>query len=134
MRQWWKKNEIPPMKGNDGDSCDGNDECGLGLCCFRPNVDAGTVCGPLGGESKSCSNVTLKEYSTPENTNEISCRQDEEAAETTEDEYKPPYDGACPCKYGFFCKLPEATEGSENPDSVPLGTCEAVQTLEGNEI
>ncbi|XP_075728869.1 uncharacterized protein LOC142771279 [Rhipicephalus microplus] len=125
-----KRNVIPPLKGNVGDSCDGNNDCRHDLCCYRPDVESGTVCGKRGEESQPCSNVTLEEDSTTGNPDAPSCREDEEAAGITEETYSAPYDGACPCNDGLFCKFTEATKRSENSDSAPLGTCQSVQLQE----
>uniref|UniRef100_A0A224YM69 Ixodegrin B n=1 Tax=Rhipicephalus zambeziensis TaxID=60191 RepID=A0A224YM69_9ACAR len=102
-----KRDVNTDAKGKVGSSCDGNDECGPELCCFRPNVTAGTVCGNLGEASQSCSNVTLEEHSPTQNANEPSCREDEEAEGTTAKPYSPPYNGACPCKTGLVCDFGE---------------------------
>uniref|UniRef100_A0A131YS82 Ixodegrin B n=1 Tax=Rhipicephalus appendiculatus TaxID=34631 RepID=A0A131YS82_RHIAP len=109
-----------------GASCDGNEECGPEKCCYRPGYYNGTVCGNLGEENESCSNVTLTEYST-----QPSCRADKEAEESVTETYTHPYDGACPCKKGLVCQFNQKKEISARKDvspengeaSVVLGTC-----------
>uniref|UniRef100_L7M8V4 Putative secreted peptide n=1 Tax=Rhipicephalus pulchellus TaxID=72859 RepID=L7M8V4_RHIPC len=113
-------------------SCDGNEDCEQGLCCYRPDPQSGTVCGTLGTKGAQCSNITLKEYEAT--SAQPSCRDDDEAAgtaATTETSHSPPYDGGCPCAQDLVCEFDtvEKRSGAEQADaeglqsSVKLGTC-----------
>uniref|UniRef100_A0A224YM48 Ixodegrin B n=1 Tax=Rhipicephalus zambeziensis TaxID=60191 RepID=A0A224YM48_9ACAR len=129
-------------KAQEGQSCDGNGDCDDKLCCYRPGPQNGTVCGKLGNKNDPCSNVTLREHTTPV---QPSCRDDEQAAgstATTKTPYSPPYDVKCPCADGLTCDFSKVKERSlnENVDSsgqeseeVPLGTCSSPETLKESE-
>uniref|UniRef100_A0A131XM10 Putative secreted peptide n=1 Tax=Hyalomma excavatum TaxID=257692 RepID=A0A131XM10_9ACAR len=104
------RNAAP--KATVGQSCDGNGDCAEGLCCFRPTVENGTVCGELGKEGDSCSTDALEENTVKP---QPSCRKDEDEAEVTTKAYSPPYDGACPCGDGFTC-APVESENLQKSD------------------
>uniref|UniRef100_A0A0C9SF31 Putative secreted protein n=1 Tax=Amblyomma americanum TaxID=6943 RepID=A0A0C9SF31_AMBAM len=104
-----------------GHPCDGNEECGLGMCCVRHNLDNGTVCEKLGELNAPCSETRLEEHTTPRPL--PSCRSDE--SQKPKQNYTHPYDKHCPCEKPLTCNFPSprTLASSAKEDDVPTGTC-----------
>uniref|UniRef100_A0A023G2Z3 Putative secreted mucin n=1 Tax=Amblyomma triste TaxID=251400 RepID=A0A023G2Z3_AMBTT len=119
-----RKNTPQPKSEND--PCDGNEDCGPGLCCVRPDIDNGTICFKLGSSSEECSNTQLQAATAPPAP---ACRADDDSTSVNVTTHSPPYDVKCPCAEGLDCLFSQikSRSGSDQEQSVtstPLGKCE----------
>uniref|UniRef100_A0A023FDR6 Putative secreted protein n=1 Tax=Amblyomma cajennense TaxID=34607 RepID=A0A023FDR6_AMBCJ len=108
-----------------GDPCDGNEECGLGMCCVRHYANNRTVCEKLSQLNDQCSETRLKEHTHTTVPPIPFCRVDDGANEKPKQNYTHPYDKHCPCEHRLTCSFdaPKSLEENATKDNVQIGKC-----------